>query len=134
MLGKASTATLMNVAKGRDKVLSKRDKSSSMSDTCLSENDKDFARRVIREAFPTKRYGSVLAAQCEAFTFLARQGLEKTVTMRRVRAIWEGQALRIDGEEKDALRRAAIEERKRERTDLRNRLSELDEELALLAS
>lgn len=105
-----------------------------MSDTFLSENDTDFARRVLRESFPVKRFGSVFSAQCEAFSFLSRQRLAKTVTMRRVRAMWEGKAHRIDGEEKDALRRAAIEEAQRERTDLRNRLSELDEALALLDS
>lgn len=105
-----------------------------MSDTYLSENDKDFAKRSIRESFPVRRYGSVFSAQCEAYSFLKGQKLEKKVTMRRVRALWEGQALRIDGEEKDALRRAEIEERKRERTDLRNRLSELDEALAFLDS
>lgn len=103
-----------------------------MSDTCLSENDKDFARRTIRESFPAKRYGSAFAAQCEAYRFLLKQKLEKRVTLRRVRALWEGKASRVDGEEKDALRRAQIEEAKRERNDLRERLSKLDEELALL--
>lgn len=124
----------MNIAKGTDKVLSKRDKSASMSDTYLSENDKSFSRKAIKEAFPKERYGSVIAAQVAAYHFLLRQKLEKRITMRRVRALWEGHALRIDGEEKDALRRAKIEEAKREHNELRQRLSELDRELALLAS
>lgn len=113
-------------------MLSKRDKSSPMSDTVLSERDTVFARNAIREAFPKERFGSVISAQCEAYSFLIKQKLEKKMTMRRVRALWEGKALRIDGEEKDALRRAKIEEAKRERTELRQRLFDLDQELAVL--
>jgi hypothetical protein len=122
----------MNIEQGADKVLSKSDKSSAMSDMCLSENDKTFARKALHEAFPKERHGSVFAAQCEAYSFLLRQRLEKKITMRRVRALWEGKAQRIDGEEKDALRRAKIEEAKRERNALRQRLSDLDQELAFL--
>ncbi len=50
--------------------------------------------------------------------------------MRRVRSIWEGTARRIDGEEKDALRRAKLEEARREQQLLRARLAELDAALA----
>ena len=50
--------------------------------------------------------------------------------MRRVRSIWEGTARRIDGEEKDALRRATLEEAKREQQFLRTRLAELDAAIA----
>lgn len=115
-------------------MLSKSDKRKSMSDTVLSEGDTDFAMKAIRKAFPKERHGSVFAAQCEAYTFLLRKKLRKTITMRRVRSMWEGRALRIDGEEKDALRQAKIEEAKRERTYLRKRLSQLDDELAVLDS
>ena len=118
------------MTEGNDKVLSKSDKSTSMSDTVLSEHDTDFAMDAIRNAFPKERYGSVIAAQCEAYTFLMKQRLRKTITMRRVRAMWEGKAVRIDGEEKDALRRAKVEEAKNEYLYLRRRLSELDATLA----
>jgi hypothetical protein len=103
-----------------------------MSDTVLSERDTVFARNAIREAFPKERHGGVFAAQCEAYAYLIRQKLEKRMTMRRVRSLWEGTANRIDGEEKDALRRAKIEEAKRERSELRQRLSDLDRQLAIL--
>ncbi len=111
------------MAEGSDKVLSERDKNKSMSDTV-------FARDVIRDAFPKDRHGSVKAAQSAAFSFI-RKHVEKDFTFRRVRAIWEGTARRIDGEEKDALRRAQIEEAKREQAELRARLARLDEALAV---
>lgn len=57
----------------------------------------------------------------------------------RTKNIWYGEARRIDGFEKDALRRAkarkrqhTIEEIRREQKELRNRLSELDATLASL--
>jgi hypothetical protein len=103
-------------------VLSKNDKSVPMSDTA-------FAQVTIKEAFPEVRHGSVKAAQVAAYRFI-RERVEKELTLRRVRSIWEGKAKRIDGEEKDALRVAKIEEAKREREQLRERLSRLDEALA----
>lgn len=105
-----------------DKVLSKRDKRSSMSDTTFSMN-------AIKEAFPEKRYGSAKNAQYEAFCFL-RKRVSKEITMRRIRSIWEGAARRIDGEEKDALREAKIEEARREQRDIRQRLTKIDAFLA----
>lgn len=105
-------------------MLSKRDENKSMSDVT-------YCREAIREAFPKSRYGSVFSAQVEAFNFLRRQ-VEKEMTLRRVRAIWEGKARRIDGEEKDALRRAKIEEARREQQELRQRLSQLEQTLAAL--
>lgn len=95
-------------------------------------SDTVFARDVIQKAFPRERYGSVFAAQCEAYAFLIKEKLQKQITMRRVRSLWEGKARRIDGEEKDALRRAQIEESRREQQILRQRLSELDAALAAL--
>lgn len=83
----------------------------------------------IREAFPEARYGSVKSAQYEAFRFLCRR-VSKEMTMRRVRSIWEGAARRIDGEEKDALREAKIEEARREQRDIRQRLTKIDAFLA----
>ncbi len=103
-------------------MLSERDKSKSMSDTTFSMN-------AIKEAFPVKRFGSVKSAQYEAFRFLSRC-VDKEITMRRVRSIWEGTARRIDGEEKDALRRAKLEEARREQKCLRERLAEIDAALA----
>lgn len=111
---------------GTDKVLSERDKSESMSDAV-------YARDLIREAFPKERHGSVIAAQCAAFTTL-RKAVTKELTLRRIRSIWEGKARRIDNEEAVALRRAKIEEARREQTLLRQRLSELDATLAALDS
>lgn len=59
----------------------------------------------------------------------------------RTKNIWYGEARRIDGFEKDALRRAkaqkrqhTIEEIRREQKRLREELSALDETLAALAS
>lgn len=94
-------------------------------------SDITFAQQTIREAFPRERHGSVFAAQLEAYNFLKRH-VAKPITLRRVRSLWEGAAKRLDGEEKDALRRAKIEEARREQERLRQRLSELDETLALL--
>lgn len=106
-------------------MLSKRDKSTSMSDTTFSMN-------AIKEAFPETRYGSVKNAQYEAFRFLTSR-VSKQITLRRIRSIWEGKARRIDGEEKDALRRAQLEETKREQQFLRKRLAEIDTALAAVA-
>lgn len=111
------------MAEGTDKVLSKNDKSTSMSDTV-------FAKETIQEAFPKLRYGSVIAAQCEAYTFL-RKRVTKNITMRRVRSLWEGAAKRIDGEEKDALREAKIEEARNEYKTLRSRLEQIEGFLAV---
>lgn len=115
-----------NLADRRDKVLSKRDKRKSMSDTT-------FAKGAIQEAFPTRRFGSAYAAQHEAYKFL-RKNVGKQMTMRRIRSLWEGTAKRVDGEEKDALRWAKIEEAKREQKELRERLAKIDAALAAINS
>jgi hypothetical protein len=112
------------MTEGSDKVLSERDKSKSMSDTI-------YARDLIKEAFPSARHGSVIAAQCAAYTLLSRE-LAKKITLRRIRSIWEGKARRIDNEEAAALRRAKLDEARREQFELRQRLSRLDAELASL--
>lgn len=104
-------------------MLSKNDKGVSMSDTV-------FAQHVVKEAFPRERYGSVKAAQLAAYDYLRRR-LSGNVTLRRVRSIWEGKAKRIDGQEKDALRRAQIEEARNEYQALRGRLASLEAALAV---
>lgn len=96
-------------------------------------SDTTFAMSAIQEAFPKKRFGSVYAAQHEAFKFL-RTNVSKEMTMRRIRSLWEGTAKRVDGEEKDALRWAKIEEAKREQKELRERLSKIDAALAAINS
>ena len=53
------------------------------------------------------------------------------MTVRRIRSIWEGTARRIDGEEKDALRLAQIEEARNEYQALRSRLASLEATLAV---
>lgn len=112
-----------SVAKGRNKVLSKSDEHSAMSDTT-------FAQYAIKEAFPPVRHGSVKAAQSAAYSFL-RKRVMKELTIRRIRSIWEGKARRIDGEEKDALRLAQIEEARNEYVALRSRLASLTSALAV---
>lgn len=103
-------------------MLSKRNKSLSMSDTVL-------AQELIRDAFPTRKYGSVKAAVYEAYRFM-RPKVLKDFTLRRARSIWEGAARRIDSEETAALSLAIIEEAKREQQELRDRLERLDTALA----
>lgn len=104
-------------------MLSKSDKSKSMSDTA-------FMQDTLKAIYTVQRFGSVKAAQTEAFNFIGAR-VKKKMTMRRVRAFFEGKAKIVHGEEKDAARAAQIEEAKRERTLLRSRLDSLD---ALLAS
>lgn len=112
------------MAEGRDKVLSRKDKDSSMSDTV-------FYSGMIREAYPVpRRYSTVKAALNEAVRFIAPK-VSKDFSHRRARAIWEGKARRIDAEEAAALRLAEIEEGRREQKELRQRLARLDTALAM---
>jgi len=101
-----------------------------MSASALSESDRVFAKKAIREAFPETKYGSAIAAQCAAFKFFVERKLEKKMTLRRVRTLWEGTGTRVDGEEKDALRQAKIEEARNEYKALRSRLASLEAALA----
>lgn len=103
------------------KSLSKKDKGKM--------NDVLEAHDLFTQAFPSRRYGSVKEMLNEAVRFIAPK-VEKEFTHRRARAIWEKQARRIDGEEKDALRLAVIEEDRREQRELRTRLAALDARLA----
>jgi len=56
----------------------------------------------------------------------------KQLSEGREREIWEGKARRIDAEEAAVLRRAQIEEAKREQQELRQRLVRLDAALAVV--
>jgi BMFP domain-containing protein YqiC len=107
-----------NMAEGTDKVLSKDDKSKSMSDTTFMQHN-------LPEVFDPRRYGSVKAAQIAAYDFM-KDRVNKKLKLRRVRQLWEGRASRVDGEEKDALRQAKIEEARNEYKALRCRLASLE--------
>src|SRR5690606_34175663 len=85
----------------------------------------------IREVYDPARFGSVKAAQIAAWHFL-RKRVQKDLTLRRIRSLWEGTARRVDGEEKDALRAAQIEEARNEYQALRGRLASLEANLAVV--
>lgn len=104
------------------KDLSKGDKGKKMSDVLETH-------ALFIQAFPERRYPSVKDMLCAAVLDMNRR-VSKKFTYRRARTIWEKTARRIDGEEKDALRQAIIEENRREQKELRARLAALDEELA----
>lgn len=86
---------------------------------------------IFQQAFPLRRYGSVKEMINASVRFIAPR-VQKEFTHRRARSIWEQTARRIDGEEKDALRLAAIEEDRREQRELRARLVALDARLAMV--
>lgn len=103
---------------------SDKDKDLSMSDTLHYSG-------IMREAYPVpRRYSTVKGALNEAVRFIAPR-VSKDFSHRRARAIWEGQARRIDAEEAAALRLAEIEEARREQIELRERLARLDTALAV---
>lgn len=107
----------------------------------LSNSDKDRAKRaklmsdafyaqnLLREAFPEQRYGSVKGAIFAAYRFIHPK-VSKDLTQRRIRAIRDGTARRIDAEEMEALKAAIIEEAFREQQELRARLAALDKKVA----
>lgn len=108
-------------------MLSKHDKQLAFKDRAMT--DATHARRLFREAFPELRHGSVKAAIYAGYRFLSRN-VTKQFTERRARSIHEGKARRIDAEEIDALKLALIEEGRRERIELSQRLAALDQKLA----
>lgn len=108
-------------------MLSKRDKGLPSKDKAM--NDTLRAQMLFSEAYPDIRYESVKDIYRAAFKFISKH-VTKDLTYRRVRAIREGKARRIDGEELDALRLAVIEESKIEQQQLRARLAALDETIA----
>lgn len=104
-------------------------KNENVSKKDKAMNDVVYAQGLFKEAFPERRYGSVKEMLNAAYRTLSPK-VTKDFTHRRARSIWEGAAKRIDGEEVDALRIAALEEHKREQRELRARLASLDEMLA----
>lgn len=92
-------------------------------------NDAVLAQGFIREAFPKEIYGGYKAAVYAAYRYISPR-VSKRFTERRARAIWDGEARRIDMEEADALRAALIEEAKNETHRLRARLATLDQKIA----
>ncbi|MDR7032410.1 hypothetical protein [Mesorhizobium sp. BE184] len=94
-----------------------------MSDTTFMQNN-------LPEVFSPRRYGSVKAAQIAAYDFMKGR-VNKDLKLRRIRQLWEGRATRVDGEEKDALRQAQIEEARNEYEALRSRLARLETFLAV---
>ena len=110
-----------------DKVLSNEDKKLSKQDKVMS--DVFYAQNLLRDAFPQRRYGKVESVFYEAHRFINRR-VNKQITIRRIRTIWEGKARRIDSEEMEALKAALYEESRREQVELRARLASLDEKIA----
>ena len=92
-------------------------------------SDVAYAQSLMREAFPKEKYGGYKQAVYAAYRYMMPKA-NKRITERRARAIWDGEARRIDLEEADILRRAAIEEARREQNELRARLAALDAKLA----
>lgn len=92
-------------------------------------SDVFYAQSLLKEAFPRSRYGKVDAVFYEARKFINKR-VNKEITLRRVRTIWEGTARRIDSEEMEALKAALHEEERREQRELRARLASLDEKIA----
>lgn len=104
-------------------MVSQRDRERGMSDTA-------YYQGMMRDSFPKWRYGGAKAAIYAGYRFIAPK-VTKHFTERRARSIWEGTAARIDAEEADALRRAQIEEAKREYRELQDRLASLESSLAV---
>lgn len=108
-------------------MLSKRDKVMSNVDTV-------FVQSTLRQIYTTERFGSVKAAQVAAYDYLRARVTGHRLTLRRVRAMFEGKANIIRGEEKDAVRAAHIEEAGNERRILLERLQRLDQLLAAVGT
>ncbi|NTG86174.1 hypothetical protein G6L15_08445 [Agrobacterium rhizogenes] len=96
-------------------------------------SDAFYAQNLLREAFPERRYGSVKGAIFAAYRFVSPK-VSKDLTQRRIRAIRDGTARRIDAEEMEALKAAIIEEAHREQQELRARLAALDKKVAAFAA
>jgi hypothetical protein len=94
-------------------------------------SDVSFVQEGLRSVYTVERFGSVKAAQYEAYKMF-RRSLSRPIPLRRVRAMFEGTLRVIRGEEKDAVRAARIEEARNEREQLRARLDRLDGLLAVV--
>ena len=95
----------------------------------VNMNDATIAQGMIREAFPKDLHGGYKSAVYAAYRFISKR-VKKRFTERRARAIWDGEARRIDMEEAEALRAALIEEAHNESQRLRARLAALDAKIA----
>ncbi|WP_244974822.1 hypothetical protein [Nitratireductor aquimarinus] len=96
-------------------------------------SDVAYAQSLFREAFPKSRYGKVDALLYEAYRFLkprVENRIERPFTIRRCETLHRGTARRVDGAELDALKEARIEEMKRERKEIIERLAALEGRLA----
>lgn len=119
-----------NIAQGFDKMQFFKATGSSERDKGKGKmSDVAETHLLFQQAFPLRRYGSVKAMINAAVTFISPR-VQKEFTHRRARSIWEQSARRIDGEEKDAIRQAVIEEDRREQREIRARLAALDARLA----
>lgn len=83
-------------------------------------SDVALATELIREAYPSGRYGNAKGAIWAAY-----RGL-KLRSIRRARSLYNGEAKRIDAHEMDALRRAALEQVKHERDRAMARIEALE--------
>lgn len=83
-------------------------------------SDVTLASELIREAYPPSRYGNAKAAIWAAY-----RGLKLRST-RRARALYNGEAKRVDAHEMDALRRAAVKELEHARTHALERIAEIE--------
>lgn len=94
------------------------------------------AQTLLHQAFPDLTHegkGRVERAMLDAWAFLrprVEPRINRRFTLRRVRALHEGAAKRVDGAELNALEQAKIEEARRERARIRNRLDSLERMLA----
>lgn len=115
--------------KGAEKLDSNSEELERYSKRAKRMSDIVLAQGMIREAFPKELYGGYKSAVYAAYRFMSPR-VGKRFTERRARAIWDGEARRIDMEEADALRTALIEEAKNETARLRARLASLDAKIA----
>jgi len=84
-----------------------------------------LARNLIHDAFPLSKWGTAQAACWQAYRQL------KLKSERRARALWNGEALRVDAYELDSLRAAALSQARQEYADTRNRILALEAALRL---
>lgn len=83
-------------------------------------SDVAAAQDLIREAFPVTKYGNAKAAAWAAYREL------KLRTERRARALWHGEALRVDASEMDALRQAVLQRAREEHARTRRRIEQIE--------
>lgn len=81
------------------------------------------AQTLMRDAFPLSRWGTAQRACWQAYR---RLGL---ATERRARAIWNGEAKRIDASEMDALRNHALKQARQEYARFKDRIATLENAL-----